>query len=116
VLKRSLVLTAVIAAFAAVALIPVSASADTFLKCPPGATNLSYCSKVVLCVVPRLSGKTVHAASQLLRRHNCTLGKVRRVRGHKKGKIFASHPSHGSILARNARVGVSIGTGRRRRH
>jgi hypothetical protein len=116
VLKRLLVLTVCIATFGAVSLMPVSASADTFLKCPPGTTNVNYCTKVVLCVVPNLKGKTVPQANRLLRAHDCRRGRVRRVTGHPKGIIFKTKPKAGSVRRRNAKVTLYVGKGHKKHH
>jgi hypothetical protein len=93
-IKRILLLLVPVAAVLAVMLAPVSASADTFFKCPTGVTDHRYCAKVTKCVVPKLKGKSVKQARKALRKHNCHLGKVVKHshKGGKVGKVYKSSP------------------------
>lgn len=66
------------------------------------------------CVVPRLKGKTRKAARRALARAHCTLGKVTRRGRGRPGRIRASKPKAGSVLAAGAAVDVVVNRRRAR--
>ncbi len=117
-LKKMMVLCATVAAFAAVAMVPLAAQGDTFYKCPHGVTNKHYCQKFKRCVVPRLEGLKVSQARRALRRHDCRLGHVRRTRHHvdgvRNGVVLSQNPSSGTIHRKGFRVNVVINRKARR--
>lgn len=109
-IKKLLVLMAPGAVLAAIAFAPLSASADTFYKCPKGVTNHAYCTKIIKCVVPKLQGKTVSQARTLLAAHDCKLGKVTKKpgKGVMKGRIIKSSPSAGTQHRKGMKVDVQV--------
>ena len=63
------------------------------------------------CVVPRLTGKSLSKVRKALRRHDCSLGRVRR-RHHataKSGRVKRQSPRAGTILSPGGEVGVTLG-------
>lgn len=109
-LKKALVLIAPVAVLAAVAIAPLSASADTTYKCPKGVTNHAYCTKLVHCVVPQVRGKTPGQAGTLFKNHDCKLGKVTKAAGSgvPKGTILRSAPAAGTVHSQGQAVNVII--------
>ena len=109
-IKRLLVLMLPTALLAAAAVAPLSASADTFYKCPRGMNDQHYCVKVVRCVVPQLAGDTVAEASALLAAHDCALGKVkdRRDRDVAAGIVVRSDPPAGTIHRDGKKVDLQV--------
>jgi hypothetical protein len=67
-----------------------------------------------LCVVPKLRGKTLHAARVALRRAHCRVGKIHRVRSHRvrKGRILSSAPRAGAHRRAGAKVSLVVSRGR----
>jgi hypothetical protein len=99
--KKTLVLCTPLLAVAALAVTPVSASADTFYKCPPGATFVKYCEAVQLCVVPTVQGLRLRQAEALLLAHDCTIGAITlRTNGNPfiaVGRVVGSSPAAGAV-------------------
>jgi beta-lactam-binding protein with PASTA domain len=67
----------------------------------------------VRCVVPRLRGKTLARARQLIAKGHCKVGRVRRAYSGRfpRGLVIAQQPKAGAKLARNARVNVVVSRG-----
>jgi hypothetical protein len=67
------------------------------------------------CVVPKLKGKTVKAAKRSLRKHFCSLGKVKHAFSNtvRKGRVISQRPKPGRHLNHGAKVGLVISKGRR---
>jgi len=113
-MKKLLALAVLIAAIAATALVPVSASGDTstYRYCPNGTNNPRYCTviKVTVCVVHDLRGLKTAPASSLLRRHDCRLGKVtlRKIKHAKKGRIVSQSAAPFSIHIQGFKVNVVV--------
>jgi hypothetical protein len=109
-MKKVLVAIVPVAALAAVAIAPLSASADTVFKCPKGVTDKKYCSKTVECKVPQLKGKTPGQAGILLRQHDCALGKTTKAAGSgvPKGKILRSAPAASTVHNRGFKVNIIV--------
>jgi subtilisin family serine protease len=61
------------------------------------------------CVVPRLKGKTLRAARTALTRARCRLGRVRRVRSRRVGRVLSQSPRAGTRRPRGAKVNVTLG-------
>lgn len=63
------------------------------------------------CVVPRLRGKLLSAARKALRRHGCSLGRVRKRRHAtaKFGRVKRQSPRAGTVLSSGGEVGVTLG-------
>lgn len=109
-IKKLLVLLLPTALLAAAAIAPLSASADTFYKCPHGVSDEHYCMTVVRCVVPQLAGDTVAQASALLAAHDCALGKVkdRRNRDAVSGTVVRSDPPAGTVHGQGKKVDLQV--------
>jgi hypothetical protein len=71
---------------------------------------------VVQCKVPSVKGRTLAQAKTALTKANCALGKVTRAFSTraKKGKVLKQSPAAGRILAKGAKVAVTVGKGPRR--
>jgi beta-lactam-binding protein with PASTA domain len=71
----------------------------------------------VTCKVPALKGKTLVQAKAALTNANCALGKVSRAFSTraKKGKVLKQSPAAGRVLAKGAKVAVTLGKGPRPR-
>ncbi len=63
------------------------------------------------CVVPKLKGKKLSRAKQLLRNGGCKLGKVTRRRGvtNASGKVVTQNPAAKKVLAPGRKVNVKLG-------
>jgi hypothetical protein len=73
-------------------------------------------SKTAPCAVPLLYGFTIESAKILLRRKNCTLGKVGYAYSiERKGRIVAQKPQYKSRLKNGAAVSVTVSKGRKKR-
>jgi beta-lactam-binding protein with PASTA domain len=73
--------------------------------------NFSYEGPSPSCVVPRLRGKSLSAVRKALRRHDCSLGRVRR-RHHataKSGRVKRQSPRAGTVLSPGGEVRVTLG-------
>ncbi len=73
--------------------------------------NFSYEGPSPSCVVPRLSGKSLRAARKTLRRHGCSLGRVRKRRHAtaKSGRVKRQSPRAGTVISPGGEVGVTLG-------
>lgn len=119
-LKKTLVLIAPLLAVTALALVPISASGDTFSECPPGVTDHKYCEKygekVEKCVVPDVKGLSVDQAREELADHDCRVKRIRDHEGdenHRKGAdgdddVIRTTPSAGTRHQDNFRVTLVV--------
>lgn len=60
------------------------------------------------CVVPRLKGQSLKVDRRKLREAGCRLGDVRGVRS-KSARVVRQYPGPGTVLGRDAEVGVKLG-------
>jgi subtilisin family serine protease len=66
------------------------------------------------CVVPRVVGRKLPAAKKAIRRNNCTVGSVRKVRSKaRRRRVIAQRPRAGSKLPLHGRVKLKVSRGRR---
>ncbi len=66
------------------------------------------------CVVPRVRGKTLRAASAAVRRAGCRVGKVRRRASRvKRNRVLAQSPAAGREVALGSKVNLVVSRGRR---
>jgi hypothetical protein len=67
------------------------------------------------CVVPKLRGKTLKAARQAIRSHNCSIGKITHSSSSaiKKGRVVSQKPKPGKRLPSGAKVSLVVSRGRR---
>jgi PASTA domain len=110
-IKKLLVLIVPVAAFAALAFGPLSASsADVIWHCPPGVKDHKYCTKLIRCKVPNLRGKTPGQATTELRIHDCRMGPVKKISGNgvKKGQILKTTPGSGQVRGKGTKVTLFV--------
>ena len=84
---------------------------------PPPPPVQPPAPKVVRCVVPRLTGKTLFAGRLALARANCRLGTVTKSYSAtmRTGRVIRQRPRAGTKLARFARVSVVLSRGKKKR-
>jgi serine/threonine-protein kinase len=70
---------------------------------------------IVHCVVPKLKGKTLKAATRTLKAHFCSLGKVSHSfsRTVKKGRVISQKPRPGKRLKARTKVSLVLSKGKR---
>jgi hypothetical protein len=63
------------------------------------------------CIVPKLKGKKLKAAKKDVRRADCKLGKVKKLKGAtaKTGKVVKQSPKAGKVLPAGSKVAVKLG-------
>ena len=67
------------------------------------------------CGVPQVTGQTLDAATDLLRRHGCSRGPVSAAYSTSvpRGAVISQHQAVGTLLAQGAAVGLVVSRGRR---
>ncbi len=78
---------------------------------PPGPPPPGPPPPVVGCVVPRVIGSTLRKARTRIRARHCSVGRIRRARSRRVGRVIAQSPRPGRRLARG--TGVNLVVGRR---
>jgi beta-lactam-binding protein with PASTA domain len=63
----------------------------------------------VRCRVPRVIGLRLPTARTRIRRANCRVGRVRRARSRRVGRVIAQRPRPGVVRARNTPVHLVVG-------
>ena len=63
----------------------------------------------VRCVVPRVIGLRLRAAKARIRARHCSVGRIRRARSRRVGRVIAQSPRPGRRLARGSRVNLVLG-------
>lgn len=102
-------LTASVPAVSTPATVPVRVTTVAGIAKAPA--NFSYEGPSPSCVVPRLSGKSLSAVRKALRRHDCSLGRIRR-RHHatlKSGRVKHQSPRAGTVIPPGGDVRVTLG-------
>lgn len=61
------------------------------------------------CRVPRVIGLELRKAKQRIRRAQCSVGRIRRARSRRVGRVIAQHPRPGTRLQIGARVNLVVG-------
>jgi PASTA domain-containing protein len=80
---------------------------------PPAAPPPPPPAPVVKCRVPGVIGQSLAAASRMIRRAGCSVGRVRRVRStRRRGRVVAQTPRVGRIVLRGTRVALRVSRGR----
>ncbi len=81
-----------------------------------GTTSVTTVYHLPPCKVPRLHGKTLRKARQMLTQAGCKVGKFKRVHSRtvRKGHIVSSNPHAGSKRRRGTKVGLVLSRGRGR--
>ncbi len=60
------------------------------------------------CVVPKLKGKKLKPSKRALRRADCKVGTIKRIRG-KRGRVVRQDPQPGKVLEQGTKVNVTVG-------
>jgi hypothetical protein len=62
------------------------------------------------CIVPKLSGRSLSSAKQVLRSKGCKIGKVKKLKGATaaNGRVISQGAAKGKILAANAKINVTL--------
>jgi hypothetical protein len=81
---------------------------DIFLN-DPSATPPPPPAPPVRCLVPRVIGLRLATARKRIGRANCLVGRVRRARSRKVGKVLSQSPRAGSSRARGTKVNLVVG-------
>ncbi|MEP6910072.1 MAG: PASTA domain-containing protein [Actinomycetota bacterium] len=66
-------------------------------------------SPPVKCVVPRVIGLRLAVARNRIGRANCRVGRVRRARSRRAGRVLLQSPRAGSVRSRGAKVNLVVG-------
>ena len=96
------------ASIAAVAPAAAAGSVDVTVTTPFGRSTTSTADRFTfeqVCVVPKLTGKTLKAAKKALRKAHCGLGKVT---GPKTGKVRHQSRKRGKSLPAGTKVNVTL--------
>jgi hypothetical protein len=89
---------------------PAGSSSDPAPAPVPQSTPAIAQPKPVMCVVPKLRGKTLARAKLLLKRAHCALGKVSRRAGGrvKPGRVLATRLKPGTRVRAGTRIRVTV--------
>lgn len=60
------------------------------------------------CVVPKLKGKKLKPSRRALRRADCKVGTIQRIKG-RRGRVIRQNPKPGKVLASGTKVNVTVG-------
>jgi beta-lactam-binding protein with PASTA domain len=63
----------------------------------------------VKCTVPRVVGLTLRKAKTKIRAKHCSVGRIRRSRSRRVGRVIAQNPRAGKIKPRGFRVNLVVG-------
>jgi hypothetical protein len=63
----------------------------------------------IRCAVPRVIGFSLRKARTRIRARHCSVGRIRRARSGRVGRVIAQSPRPGRTLARGARVNLVVG-------
>jgi Calx-beta domain/PASTA domain len=63
----------------------------------------------VRCVVPRVIGMTLRRARGRIRARHCSVGRIKRARSRRVGRVVRQSPRPGAVRARGARVNLVVG-------
>ena len=79
-----------------------------------GTTSVTAIYHLPPCKVPRLHGKTLRKARQMLTQAGCKVGKLKRVHSPKvrKGHVISTKPKAGSTHSRGTKVSLVLSRGR----
>jgi hypothetical protein len=79
------------------------------LGAPPPPPPPSPAPPVVRCVVPRVIGMRLRQARTRITARHCSVGRIRRARSRRVGRVIAQTPRSGKRLTRGARVNLVVG-------
>jgi beta-lactam-binding protein with PASTA domain len=63
----------------------------------------------VRCRVPRVIGLTLGTAKTRIRRAHCSVGRIRRSRSRRVGRVIGQSPRAGAVRARGFKVNLVVG-------
>ncbi len=81
---------------------------DVFLR-DPGASPPPPPAPLRRCVVPRAIGLRLAVARAKIGRANCRVGRVRRVRARRAGRVLSQSPRAGAVRPRGTKVKLVVG-------
>lgn len=81
---------------------------DVFLNDPSGVAPPPP-APTVRCKVPRVIGLRLATARKRIGRANCRVGRVRRARSRRVGRVLSQSPRAGSVRPRGAKVKLVVG-------
>jgi Tol biopolymer transport system component len=61
------------------------------------------------CVVPGVVGRSVRAGRSRIRRANCSVGRIRRLKSQRVGRVISQDPRAGTVRRRGYRVALVVG-------
>ena len=98
-------ITAITPASKTLAKVPVTVTTIAGTASSPSTFSYSGCK------VPKLNGKTLKAAKKKLKKADCKLGKVKKLKGAsaKTAKVTKQSAKLGKVLAPGSKVGVTLG-------
>ena len=79
------------------------------LGAPPPPPPPSPAPPVVRCVVPRVIGLRLRQARARIRARHCSVGRIRRARSGRVGRVIAQSPQPGARRTEGARVNLVVG-------
>jgi hypothetical protein len=79
-----------------------------------GAAAVAVTYKLAPCKVPRLHGKTLRKAKQLLKQAGCKVGKLKHSHSRtiRRGHVISTKPKAGSTHRRGTKIGLVVSQGR----
>ena len=91
-------------------LVAANATASATSGVPSFSTNDAPSPKV-MCVVPKLKGKTLAAARKAIGKAHCGVGKITKVKSSKKNKghVISQSPTPGKHLKKGSKVSLKVG-------
>jgi beta-lactam-binding protein with PASTA domain len=63
----------------------------------------------VRCIVPRVIGLRLAAAKARIRARHCSVGRIRRARSRRPGRVIAQNPKAGAVKRRGFPVKLVVG-------
>ena len=72
-------------------------------------TKLDLIAGPVRCWVPSVRGMKLATAKRAIRARDCSVGRIRRVRSRRVGRVLAQSPRAGSVRRRGLRVNLIVG-------
>jgi beta-lactam-binding protein with PASTA domain len=63
----------------------------------------------VRCIVPRVIGLALGRAKQRIRAKHCSVGRIRRARSRRPGRVIAQRPRPGTVKRRGFPVNLVVG-------
>jgi hypothetical protein len=91
-----------------------TASATVQVNQPGSGVLGTKTTKPAHCVVPKVTGKTLAAARKAISQAHCAVGRVGTKASTKsaKGKVLSQAPAKNRVLAKGAKVNLTVGKGR----